>query len=101
LAQLAWAAWNDGEEGLIPEPAWIWIPPPALGSGKFGTPFARMQSANLIPCATPPEPAALGDLLEDPHAAIATAPVMAASVIKGLWQLVTGLSCRGRSITRA
>jgi hypothetical protein len=44
-----------------------------------------MQSANLIPAADLGPPA-LGGLLEDPHAAIATAHAMTASVIKGLWQ---------------
>jgi hypothetical protein len=42
------ADWNAGDWGLIPELELIWIPPPALGSGKFETPCARMQSENLI-----------------------------------------------------
>jgi hypothetical protein len=43
------ADWNAGDWGLIPEPAVIWIPPPPPGSGKLGTPWERMQSANSIP----------------------------------------------------
>src|SRR5271155_1675695 len=38
------ADWNCGEVGLMPLP---WITPCPLGSGKFGTPFARMQAENL------------------------------------------------------
>ena len=43
----ACAAWKAGEAGLIPEARPMRMPPPPLGSGKFGTPFARMHSANL------------------------------------------------------
>ncbi|MGO9889334.1 MAG: hypothetical protein ACLP0L_15670 [Solirubrobacteraceae bacterium] len=43
-----------------------------------------MQSANLIPCATPPPSAAVCGLLEDPHAAIATTHAVAARVIQAL-----------------
>jgi hypothetical protein len=57
------AAWNAGALTGTPltivcwlvEPgdrvAWIWMPPPPpdLGSGKFGTPCERTQSASLIP----------------------------------------------------
>jgi len=44
-----WADWKAGDWGSIPELELIWIPPPALGSGKFGTPCDRMQAENLIP----------------------------------------------------
>lgn len=47
LEHLLWADWNAGDCGLIPAP--IWTPPPGPGSGKFGTPCERMQSAYLIP----------------------------------------------------
>jgi len=49
FAQSERAALNDGEAGLIPEPIGIWMPPPLEGSGKFGTPWLRMQSAKAIP----------------------------------------------------
>src|SRR5579862_4376730 len=50
LKHTRWAAWNAGDAGLTPEPAWIWMPPPPEpGSGKFGTPCARMHSENLRP----------------------------------------------------
>ena len=41
------AAWKAGDCGFNPEPGLISIPPPALGSGKFGTPLARMHPANF------------------------------------------------------
>ncbi|GIH19535.1 hypothetical protein Raf01_77070 [Rugosimonospora africana] len=39
------AAWNCGDPGSIPlfGPSWPGWP---LGSGKFGTPWARMHAAN-------------------------------------------------------
>jgi hypothetical protein len=37
------AAWKPGDRGLIPEEGVKLIPPPALGSGKFGTPCERMH----------------------------------------------------------
>ena len=43
-----WAALNAGENGLIPELDEIWMPPPPLGSGKFGTPCVRMHFENLM-----------------------------------------------------
>jgi len=65
---------------LTPEPTLIWIPPPPPpGSGKFGTPCKRMQSANLIPAGSPFEPDPLFDLPEDPHAVSATAQPAVAS----------------------
>jgi hypothetical protein len=74
-----WADWNAGDWGLIPELELIWIPPPEPGSGKFGTPCERMQSANLIPADSPLEPDPLFGLPEDPHALSATAQLTAAS----------------------
>ncbi len=41
------AAWKAGDCGFNPEPGLIWIPPPAPGSGKFGTPLARMHAENF------------------------------------------------------
>jgi len=48
-------------------------PPPALGSGKLGTPCERMQSANLIAALA----LSLSGLAEDPHAGSATAAMSA------------------------
>jgi hypothetical protein len=80
LEHAFWASWNAGDWGSIPELELIWIPPPALGSGKFGTPCERMQSANLIG-AEPP--LALEELAEDPHALSASAQPTAASATTG------------------
>lgn len=96
----------------------MWIPPPPpLGSGKFGTPCERMQSAKRIPCPGPLEPAVLFGLPEEPQAVIANAQAMTVSVISRLWQRLLGgvlvdawrmwfsirvtarPSCRGRSVT--
>jgi hypothetical protein len=41
----ACAALNAGDEGFIPALAWKRKPPPAFGSGKLGTPLARMHLA--------------------------------------------------------
>jgi hypothetical protein len=60
---------NDGENGLIPMPTVMWMPPPLLGSGKFGTPCDRMHSENARNWASAlAEGEALG-LLEEPQAA--------------------------------
>jgi len=79
LEHASWADWNAGDRGLIPELELIWIPPPALGSGKFGTPCERMQSANLSPAAAPLEPDRSFDRPEDPHAVSASAQLPTAS----------------------
>jgi hypothetical protein len=79
LAHCDWAALNAGENGLMPELELIWIPPPALGSGKFGTPCERMQLANASP--EPPAEAAGFDLFNDPQAAIARTQLKDASPI--------------------
>ena len=70
LLHALWADWNAGDSGLIPEPTGILTPPPPPGSGKFGTPCERMQSANLIPVEAPPAP--VDELDEEPHAATAS-----------------------------
>jgi hypothetical protein len=74
---------------LIPLPAGMWIPPPPPppGSGKFVTPWARMQAANAIPADRRPDPDPLLDLLEEPQAAIASAQPRAANAIGGLRRL--------------
>lgn len=61
--------------------------PSAFGSGKFGTPWERMQSAYAIAAAFWLDAAdALIDLPEDPQAAITAAQVTAASGIDTLWR---------------
>lgn len=61
--------------------------PSAFGSGKFDTPWDRMQSAYAIARAFWLVPAdGLLDLPEDPQAVIATAQVTAASAIDRLWR---------------
>src|ERR1039458_4618734 len=82
LAHACCAAWNAGASGLMSGGRLTL--PSGLGSGKVGTPWERMQSAYLIPwgeAPEAPEAAVLVALLEDPQAAIATAPVTAASAI--------------------
>jgi hypothetical protein len=63
----------------MPELELIWIPPPELGSGKFGTPCARMQLANASP--EPPAAAACLGSLDDPQPAITRTQLRAASAI--------------------
>ena len=87
----AWtAAWQELEL--------IWMPPPAIGSGKLGTPCERMQSAYAIPRA-PLKPPPLCEGLEDPQAAIAIADAIAPSMIKGLWRLLGGLPVRASGMS--
>jgi hypothetical protein len=70
--QACCAVWNRGDRGSIPEADEIEIWPPAFGSGKFGSPWERMQAANLarfgpaswIPA--PPPPPLLCRLEPDP-----------------------------------
>ena len=45
----AWAALNAGDAGSTPGLAWKRSPRPGLGSGKLGTPLARMHRANASP----------------------------------------------------
>jgi hypothetical protein len=81
LLQADWADWKAGDCGLIPGPSWM--PPPEPGSGKFGTPCARMQSANLIPREANEgvEPLEAFESLEEPQAPMASAQPTATSVI--------------------
>ena len=62
----------------VPVPARLVGPPPSLGSGKLGTPCARMQSANSIAGEEVREPVVLLGLCEDPQAASATTQLTAA-----------------------
>jgi hypothetical protein len=76
----------------------IATPPLAAGSGKFGTPLARMHSASFSK--GPPVAEALLDMAEDPHATIATAQHAAASEVEGRWP-VGGLTNFALRICRA
>lgn len=87
MAHARWADLNAGDCGLIAEGRST-PPPPAVGSGKLGTPCERIQLASSTACA---ELLALLGLGEDPHATIATAHVIAASEIRGLWQSPIGV----------
>jgi hypothetical protein len=72
------AALNAGDEALIPGTLVKLIPPLGLGSGKFGTPWERMQRLKLRPSWAASvwlglEPAAPARLLRrdpEPHAPI-------------------------------
>ena len=58
----------------------MWIPPPdPLGSGNFGTPCERMQSANLTPADTLAPEVLLG-WPEEPQAASASAEQAATAI---------------------
>jgi hypothetical protein len=63
----------------MPELGLNWMPPPGVGSGKFGTPCERMQLANATP--EPPAAAASFGLLDDPHAATARTQLSAVSAV--------------------
>ena len=52
----ACAALNTGDVGLIPATVWNLAPPPGCGSGKLGTPFARIHLAK----ASGPDPPRAG-----------------------------------------
>jgi hypothetical protein len=80
----ACAALNAGDE-TVPALAWKAKPPPAVGSGKLGTPFERMHLANAsapggpelgaveaAPGASPPVAVDEPGLDTDPHAASTT-----------------------------
>jgi hypothetical protein len=77
---LARAAWTAGAAGLIPAVLNV-KPPPGLGSGKLGTPCARMQLANARASGAPAlgpverEPAASRVAVLDP--AVVLAPLLA------------------------
>jgi len=55
------------------------MPPPAVGSGKFGTPRERMQSANATAVPALFEPGSRLALVDDPQAATTTTHAMAAT----------------------
>jgi hypothetical protein len=71
FAHLVCAALNAGEDVLIPELGLSWMSPSGPGSGKFGTPWLRMQStyarAGVLVL-----PAAVA-AVEEPQAAVARA----------------------------
>lgn len=71
---------------MIPEPAGIWMPPlpPPPGSGKFGTPCDRMQSANRIPDARTAAFDLPLEFAEEPHAVRAAEEATAASAATSL-----------------
>jgi hypothetical protein len=73
---------NAGEFGLIPELRVNWTPPPEPGSGKFGTPWARMHLARANPW--PPDvPRLAVGLVEDPHAAISSPKLSMTAIFVG------------------
>jgi hypothetical protein len=63
----------------VPVSATLVEPPPPFGSGKLGTPCARMQSANSTAGEGVPEPVALLGPCEDPQAASAMAQTASAA----------------------
>jgi len=69
---------NAGDCGLIPVPARSAPLPPPLGSGKLGTPFARMQSANSSAGEALREAVVLVEPCDDPQAASAITQLTAA-----------------------
>ncbi len=84
LAHARRAALNAGDCALTPEVRFT-PPPPALGSGKLGTPRERMQSASLSAGVSPlPVAAPLLGPPEDPQASIATEDVITTNVISRL-----------------
>jgi hypothetical protein len=86
LPHAFWAAWHDGDAGLIPDLLLMLKPTPppeVLGSGKFGTPCERMRDANLIPPPARFEALLMGllGLLDDPQPAITSTPGTTATAI--------------------
>ena len=77
VEHLFWADWNAGACGLIPAP--IWTPPPGPGSGKFGTPCERMQSAYLMPADSLLELEVPLGVPDDPHPASTIVQLAAAT----------------------
>src|SRR5579871_4270151 len=73
-----------GDSGLIPVPARSTPLPPPPGSGKLGTPCARIQVANSSAGEALLEPVALLDLCEEPQAVSATAQLTAARLPRTL-----------------
>lgn len=74
-----WADWNAGDWVSMPERS----KPSGLGSGNLGTPFERMQSANLT-AVLETLAAAVLDLLADPQALITSALPTTATAIASL-----------------
>ena len=70
-------------------------PPPPFGSGKLGTPCARMQSANSTAGEEVPEPVVPLGPCEDPQAASATAQT--ASAARGRKGSIRRSTVRGRA----
>jgi hypothetical protein len=95
------AAWNAGPLKLTPKTVTVELPGvleidipssplgPFLGSGKFGTPCARMQLEIAAGEASELDEAA-GLELELPQAAIASPALTAASAIDRLWRGLFG-----------
>jgi len=75
-AHASWADRNAGDRVSMPERP----KPSGLGSGKFRTPFERMQSANLTAVLETLAAAVLG-LLADPQAPITSALATTATAI--------------------
>src|ERR1039458_3238064 len=95
FAHAFWADWNAGDCVLML--FGMTGGPFGLGSGKFGTPCERMHSATLS--AGLPLAAALLGLPEGPHAAIATAQLMAASAIERVWGRLRALLLAGMGMS--
>ena len=84
LLRVACAASNDGEDGLMPVPLRLRLPP--AGSGKFETPWLRMHSEKARKVCACDEPPGLWP--DEPQAAIASAQTATASGIElpGRWR---------------
>ena len=76
MPQTFWAAWKDGDPGLIPERLIIEWPSTLVGSGRFGTPCDRMHSAKPTPGEAWVDALLLVvvGLLEDPQPATTSTP---------------------------
>ena len=98
----ACAILNEGANGLMLEPAASLMPPPALGSGKLGTPCERMHSENAKKLVLP-LPVWLELLPEVPQAVIVRMQPMIAAVNHGRqrgndgWIAGTGVVIADRS----
>jgi len=68
---------NAGE-GFLASATGIWTAAGSCGSGKLGTPWSRMQVANLIPSAWSLD-VAVGGVPDEPHAASTSAQLVTAS----------------------
>ena len=79
--QACWAVWNAGEAGLMP--GGTADPPPPGGSGKFGMPLVRMQSAYLTALERPIAGAGRCNPPDDPQAVMASMTATAAGRLQG------------------